>query len=147
MFYYSKCRFPKDFVKIIPSFSRPARAQQNNVTKKCAISQIKASLPPPSSIPVINQCNSPIQSNRDLLKENVIRELLETELNYVKLLGSLCLGYVTFCFICYIILWHCFLCYIGLLHYLISFNLIFVFAASSKKWKSIQVFFQLKVQT
>lgn len=81
--------FPKDFVKIIPSFSRP-RAQLTNSNKKCDISQIKASLPPPSSIPVVaSQCLVP---NRDTLRDNVIKELLETELNYVKLLGSLCLG-------------------------------------------------------
>lgn len=36
------------------------------------------------------------QSNQianEAMKENVIRELLETEENYVKLLSSLCIGY------------------------------------------------------
>lgn len=32
------------------------------------------------------------QQNSELISENVIKELLDTEINYVKLLGSLCTG-------------------------------------------------------
>lgn len=32
----------------------------------------------------------------ETMKENIIRELLETEENYVKLLSSLCIGYVVY---------------------------------------------------
>lgn len=39
-----------------------------------------------------NDAVQPNQMSNEAMKENVIRELLETEENYVKLLSSLCIG-------------------------------------------------------
>lgn len=88
--------FPKDFVKIIPNFVKPKapasnKEELNNEMNNCdIINNHHHSLPPPSvSAP---STISSSQSNSELIKDNIIKELLETEINYVKLLSSLCLG-------------------------------------------------------
>lgn len=49
------------------------------------------SMKPHDTIELIQSSN---QMTHEAIKENVIHELLETEENYVKLLSSLCIGYV-----------------------------------------------------
>lgn len=80
--------FPKDFVKVIPTYG-------NNNHNRKIIQQssndcdINATLPPPSSTaPTISSS----QSSSEIMRDNVIKELLETEINYVKLLNSLVNG-------------------------------------------------------
>lgn len=87
--------FPKDFVKIIPHFAKPKppaasnKEELNNEMNNCDIINNHHSLPPPSAP---SNTISSSQSNSELIKDNIIKELLETEINYVKLLSSLCLG-------------------------------------------------------
>lgn len=85
--------FPKDFVKLIPTFA----TQQHNHKFKNQLSSDSdcdnhhhhlASLPPTSAAPTIASS----QSNSELMKDNAIKELLEAEINYVKLLHSLVEG-------------------------------------------------------
>lgn len=80
--------FPKDFVKVIPSYGNRTKLlhqpQQSSSTNNCDIH------PPTSAAPTISSS----QSNSEIMRDNVIKELLETEINYVKLLNSLVNGYV-----------------------------------------------------
>lgn len=79
--------FPKDFVKVIPTFGTNRKILTQSSTDDC--DNHFASLPPPTSAaPSISSS----QSNSDIMRDNVIKELLETEINYVKLLNSLVEG-------------------------------------------------------
>lgn len=112
--------FPKDFVQIIPAFPRPVKELQvpNAVStipsdllaggggdelvvveaKNCDITFPPAFRPEneypanrlATSPPSTTACG-PAQSS-STIRENVIKELMETEVNYVKLLSSLCVG-------------------------------------------------------
>jgi Rho guanine nucleotide exchange factor 4/29 len=76
--------FPKDFVKVIPTFGQNRKViSQSSADYDC--DNHLASLPPTSAAPSISSS----QSNSEIMRENVIKELLETEINYVKLLNSL----------------------------------------------------------
>ena len=78
--------FPKDFVKIIPTFgSCRGVTAQSSIEYDC---DHLTTLPPTSAAPTISSS----QSNSEVMRDNVIKELLETEINYVKLLNSLVEG-------------------------------------------------------
>ena len=78
--------FPKDFVKVIPTFGQNRKIiSQSSTEYDC---DKLASLPPTSAAPTISSS----QSNSEIMRDNVIKELLETEINYVKLLNSMCEG-------------------------------------------------------
>lgn len=79
--------FPKDFVKVIPSFGQSRKIMSQSSTEYDCDNHL-ASLPPTSMAPSISSS----QSNSDIMRDNVIKELLETEINYVKLLNSLVEG-------------------------------------------------------
>lgn len=76
--------FPKDFVKIIPTYgtNRKITIHQQASDLSCDIH------PPSSAAPTISSSHS----SSEIMKDNVIKELLETEINYVKLLNSLVNG-------------------------------------------------------
>lgn len=87
--------------KVIEPFPRPnknANIQQANIQlptdlNNCDIEYVQKSISPSLSKP--HETNDAMQSSQltnEAMKENVTRELLETEENYVKLLSSLCIG-------------------------------------------------------
>jgi len=76
--------FPKDFVKVLPTFGRKILPQSSEFDCDNHL----ASLPPSSAAPSISSS----QSSSEIMRDNVIKELLETEINYVKLLNSLVEG-------------------------------------------------------
>jgi Rho guanine nucleotide exchange factor 4/29 len=75
--------FPKDFVKVIPSYGTNRKTSIHQSFIDCDIH-----LPPSSAAPTISSS----QSSSEIMRDNVIKELLETEINYVKLLNSLVNG-------------------------------------------------------
>lgn len=90
-------------MQVIEPFPRPnknANIQQASIQlptdlNNCDIVYVQKPFSPVLSKP--HETNDSIQSSQltnEAMKENVIRELLETEENYVKLLSSLCIGYV-----------------------------------------------------
>lgn len=89
--------FPKDFVRIIHQ-SSPAITSNSVVVVVNQASGVDT--PSTSSATVMMDSNCvttavppPLSSaSSELMRENVVRELLETEINYVKLLSSLCSG-------------------------------------------------------
>lgn len=101
--------FPKDFVQIIPSFPKPAKDQKDVTTpripldgddlveaKNCDIT-FPSTFRPENEYPngpktSVTTSGPSIQQNSSTIRENVIKELMETEINYVKLLSSLCVG-------------------------------------------------------
>lgn len=86
--------FPKDFVKLIPTFASQSRTHkfknQLSSDSDCDNHQHypATSLPPTTAAPTIASS----QSNSELMRDNAIKELLEAEINYVKLLHSLVEG-------------------------------------------------------
>lgn len=76
--------FPKDFIKVIPTFGQSRKISNQSSTEQDCDNHL-ASLPPTSAAPSISSS----QSNSEIMRDNVIKELLETEINYVKLLNSL----------------------------------------------------------
>ncbi|XP_058837010.1 uncharacterized protein LOC131693311 isoform X2 [Topomyia yanbarensis] len=104
--------FPMDFVKLLPTYNKPRQIiiinNNNNSSsgemrdggtasglkesdmKNCDMLQDTAR----AEIEV-DSVPSPLGgSSQEQTKENVIKELLETEINFVKLLNSLCLGFL-----------------------------------------------------
>lgn len=81
--------FPKDFVKVMPTFGQNRKIMSQSSTEYDCDNQL-ASLPPTSAAPSISSS----QSSSEIMRDNVIKELLETEINYVKLLNSLVEGWV-----------------------------------------------------
>ncbi|CRK90297.1 CLUMA_CG004007, isoform A, partial [Clunio marinus] len=81
--------FPKDFVKVMPSFGNNRKLINSHSSSEYCDNQL-VSLPPTSAAPSISSS----QSNSEIMKDNVIKELLETEINYVKLLNSLVEGFI-----------------------------------------------------
>lgn len=79
--------FPKDFVKVIPTFGQNRKIMTQSSAEYDCDNHL-ATLPPTSAAPSISSS----QSNSDIMRDNVIKELLETEINYVKLLNSLVEG-------------------------------------------------------
>lgn len=79
--------FPKDFIKVIPSFGQNRKILSQSSTEYDCDNHL-ASLPPTSAAPTISSS----QSSSEIMRDNVIKELLETEINYVKLLNSLVEG-------------------------------------------------------
>ncbi|XP_055325277.1 uncharacterized protein LOC129579318 isoform X2 [Sitodiplosis mosellana] len=95
--------FPRDFVKVIEPFPRPnknANAQQPSMQlttdlNNCDIEYVQQPISPVlSKQHETTDSMQPSQMSNEAMKENVTRELLETEENYVKLLSSLCIGYL-----------------------------------------------------
>ncbi|XP_038115396.1 uncharacterized protein LOC6036591 [Culex quinquefasciatus] len=103
--------FPMDFVKVVPTFNKPKQIIIiNNGTRNGEDSSVKTdgdlkncdSLDDPTGAGTMmtedGEGEGPVDatatSQDRQTKENVIKELLETEINYVKLLNSLCLGYI-----------------------------------------------------
>ncbi|XP_049299045.1 uncharacterized protein LOC125771924 isoform X2 [Anopheles funestus] len=115
--------FPKDFVKIVPTYAKPKQILiiSNNEAGKChgacedddggssASTLIEgsncdstrlmgglsvASDASSSSVAPGGPPDDGGTASHDLTKENIIKELLETEINYVKLLNSLCIGFI-----------------------------------------------------
>lgn len=90
--------FPKDFVRIIHQ-SSPAITSNSVVV---VVNQATDVDTPSTSSTIGDRMDSscattavpPLLSSAssELMRENVVRELLETEINYVKLLSSLCSG-------------------------------------------------------
>lgn len=91
---------------MIDPFPRPSKtAGSNQPTSKnitatdlnnCDIEYVQKPISPVLSIKPHDTIDSMKLSNQmanEAMRENVIRELLETEENYVKLLSSLCIGY------------------------------------------------------
>lgn len=79
--------FPKDFVKCIPTYGTNRKIIHQQA------SEVSCDIHPPSSAaPSISSSHS----SSEIMKDNVIKELLETEINYVKLLNSLVNGCVKF---------------------------------------------------
>lgn len=76
--------FPKDFVKIIPTYGTNRKIIHQQASDLNCDSN-----PPSSAAPTISSSHS----SSEIMKDNVIKELLETEINYVKLLNSLVNGY------------------------------------------------------
>lgn len=79
--------FPKDFVKIIPTFGQNRKIITQSSSEYDCDNHL-TTLPPTSAAPSISSSHS----NSDIMRDNVIKELLETEINYVKLLNSLVEG-------------------------------------------------------
>lgn len=79
--------FPKDFVRVIPTFGQNRKVLTQSSTEYDCDNHL-ASLPPTSAAPSISSS----QSNSEIMRDNVIKELLETEINYVKLLNSMVEG-------------------------------------------------------
>lgn len=75
--------FPKDFVKVIPTYGTNRKIIHQHATDNDCDSH-----PPSSAAPTISSSHS----SSEIMKDNVIKELLETEINYVKLLNSLVNG-------------------------------------------------------
>jgi hypothetical protein len=75
--------FPKDFVKVIPTYGTNRKIIHQQASNDCDIIH-----PPTSAAPTISSSHS----SSEIMKDNVIKELLETEINYVKLLNSLVNG-------------------------------------------------------
>lgn len=72
--------------------AQPASMQLTDLNN-CDIEYVQKPILPNLIKP--HETNDTIQSSQitnEAMKENVIRELLETEENYVKLLSSLCIG-------------------------------------------------------
>ncbi|EAA10752.4 AGAP006382-PA [Anopheles gambiae str. PEST] len=123
--------FPKDFVKIVPTYAKPKQiiiiSSQGEANKQQQLHHPAgedddgASSSASTLIEGGSHCDStrlmgglsmagdataaPVEeagqgeegagaTSHDLTKENIIKELLETEINYVKLLNSLCLGFI-----------------------------------------------------
>uniref|UniRef100_A0A182NIF9 DH domain-containing protein n=1 Tax=Anopheles dirus TaxID=7168 RepID=A0A182NIF9_9DIPT len=114
--------FPKDFVKIVPTYakpkqiiiisnsggevSKPDRGEDDDGSSSastlieggnCDSSRLMGGLSVTSDVSgAVPGEGSPEggAASHDLTKENIIKELLETEINYVKLLNSLCLGFI-----------------------------------------------------
>lgn len=97
--------------KVIDPFPRPTKMassqhqpQQQQQTSKpatdlnnCDNQYVQKPISPVLSMKphdTIELMQSSNQMTNEAIKENVIHELLETEENYVKLLSSLCIGYV-----------------------------------------------------
>lgn len=99
--------FPKDFVRIVVAHRS---SPMPNATSVVVVNQANC-VAPPSSSPadlllnasrsdhgagqsssVSASNSSSTAANSEMMRENVIKELLETEINYVKLLSSLCSG-------------------------------------------------------
>lgn len=80
--------FPKDFVKVLPTFGHNRRIISTQSSTEYDCDNHLATLPPTSAAPSISSS----QSNSEIMRDNVIKELLETEINYVKLLNSLVEG-------------------------------------------------------
>ncbi|XP_055535482.1 uncharacterized protein LOC129724532 isoform X2 [Wyeomyia smithii] len=103
--------FPMDFVKLLPTYNMPKQIiiinnneggsrlsagvggglSEGEVTKNCDMDSAKGDDVGADPIPAGSNGAS---SSQEQTKENVIKELLETEINYVKLLNSLCLGFI-----------------------------------------------------
>ena len=86
--------FPKDFVKILPSYQKPKQIfihanKAPPFVEHQPIMSRKESEIRDCDIEIAHQTPSP--QNCEMSTENCIKELLETEINYVKLLSSLCL--------------------------------------------------------
>lgn len=101
--------FPKDFVRIVVAHRSSPMPNSSSVV--VVLNQANGDAPS-SSLPVDMLLNanqndhgagqsssvsgshsSPTTvANSEMMRENVIKELLETEINYVKLLSSLCSG-------------------------------------------------------
>lgn len=87
-----------------PRPSKTANSQPQPTSKKittdlnnCDSEYVQKPISPVLSLKpheTIESMQSSNQMTNEAMKENVIRELLETEENYVKLLSSLCIGYV-----------------------------------------------------
>nr|XP_049463997.1 serine-rich adhesin for platelets isoform X3 [Anopheles coluzzii] len=120
--------FPKDFVKIVPTYAKPkqiiiisSQGEANKQHHPAGEDDDGASSSASTLIEGGGHCDStrlmgglsmagdataaPVEgagqgeegagaTSHDLTKENIIKELLETEINYVKLLNSLCLGFI-----------------------------------------------------
>jgi hypothetical protein len=76
--------FPKDFVKVLPSYGSRTKLIHSQLSSN----DCDSIHPPLSAAPTISSS----QSSSEIMKDNVIKELLETEINYVKLLNSLVNG-------------------------------------------------------
>ncbi|XP_021697248.1 uncharacterized protein LOC5577573 isoform X2 [Aedes aegypti] len=103
--------FPMDFVKLLPTYNKPkqiiiinnssnsgleeAGIQNGDMGKNCDMLQDGAATMLPTELDGASAPNEPMGgASQEQTKENVIKELLETEINFVKLLNSLCLGYI-----------------------------------------------------
>lgn len=101
--------FPMDFVKLLPTYNKPkqiiiinnssnsgleeAGIQDGDIGKNCDMLQDGAATMLPTELDGASAPNEPMGgASQEQTKENVIKELLETEINFVKLLNSLCLG-------------------------------------------------------
>lgn len=91
--------------KVIDPFPRPNKnvnsiQYRNKLTQNsnnCDMNYVEKPISPILA-EKLNEIIDPIPSTHtpmynETMKENVIRELLETEENYIKLLSSLCIGY------------------------------------------------------
>ena len=80
--------FPKEFVKVLPIFGKTRKIISHRSAEfDCDIHQ-DALLPPISTAPSVIPSLSNSESFK-LMRDNVIKELLETEISYVKLLNAL----------------------------------------------------------
>ncbi|KXJ82883.1 hypothetical protein RP20_CCG010849 [Aedes albopictus] len=109
--------FPADFVKLLPTYNKPKQIiiinnsnsgleeaggiqdGEGDLGKNCDMLQ-DGGVASTSMLPTeLDGASTPNESalggaSQEQTKENVIKELLETEINFVKLLNSLCLGYI-----------------------------------------------------
>ncbi|XP_055623832.1 uncharacterized protein LOC129767205 isoform X2 [Toxorhynchites rutilus septentrionalis] len=103
--------FPMDFVKLLPTYNKPKQiiiinnqgreddgaagsGLKEDELKSCDILQDTTTTTMPTEEEDGSGPNLAGDSSQKQTQENVIKELLETEINYVKLLNSLCLGYI-----------------------------------------------------
>lgn len=96
--------FPKDFVRIVERSSPMPHSAASVVVVNQAIGDSEAPATSSTTTTTVDlvgsdqnggtgsSCHSASAGNSEMMRENVIRELLETEINYVKMLSSLCTG-------------------------------------------------------
>ncbi|XP_058123491.1 uncharacterized protein LOC131294650 [Anopheles ziemanni] len=113
--------FPKDFVKILPTYAKQKQIiiindesskhppQHQHGGETTAVNEDDDGGSSASTLieggcdsRLVGTCDASVvggqqeggAASQDLTKENIIKELLETEINYVKLLNSLCMGFI-----------------------------------------------------
>lgn len=79
---------------MFPMPKKPLQMANHLVETNCDIEYLRKPNSPVAA-PKFNENQSQTQTNHitsDAMRKNVVKELIETEENYVKLLASLCVG-------------------------------------------------------
>jgi len=81
--------FPKDFVRVLPAYQKAADFHTHLVPNNTCDSM------PHEQISLMASEIAAHQWDSEARRESIVKELLEAEINYVKLLSSICAGYVS----------------------------------------------------